>query len=198
MPRKSPPVESRFTWGLIVVWGSAETPEESHRRGSSSLLGTASCAAPVELSRSSGKERERERERKDSRGVREARSGTVSTKNRREVGGTERKSVHTPAYEMAFMMPVVKNEWDIYKTNRSRRSSECSNPQACRSRKVSPPPFERRAMFIIMRRGAVFFNCFRVASVCAEKIKRNRSRKGEREMSVLGSCIMRNEFRENL
>ena len=35
------------------------------------------------------------------------------------------------------MMPVVKNEWDIYKTNRSRRSSECSNPQACRSRKVS-------------------------------------------------------------
>ncbi|CAB0036156.1 unnamed protein product [Trichogramma brassicae] len=38
---------------------------------------------------------------------------------------------------MAFMMPVVKNEWDIYKTNRSRRSSECSNPQACRSRKIS-------------------------------------------------------------
>lgn len=38
---------------------------------------------------------------------------------------------------MAFMMPVMKNEWDIYKTNRSRRSSECSNPQACRSRKVS-------------------------------------------------------------
>ncbi|XP_076172976.1 uncharacterized protein LOC143149454 isoform X2 [Ptiloglossa arizonensis] len=38
---------------------------------------------------------------------------------------------------MAFMMPVVKNEWDIYKTNRHRRSSECSNPQACRSRKVS-------------------------------------------------------------
>ncbi|EZA57123.1 hypothetical protein X777_01729 [Ooceraea biroi] len=37
---------------------------------------------------------------------------------------------------MAFMMPVVKNEWDIYKTNRSRRSSECSNPQACRSRKI--------------------------------------------------------------
>ena len=35
------------------------------------------------------------------------------------------------------MMPVMKNEWDIYKTNRSRRSSECSNPQACRSRKVS-------------------------------------------------------------
>lgn len=42
-----------------------------------------------------------------------------------------------PAIEMAFMMPVMKNEWDIYKTNRSRRSSECSNPQACRSRKVS-------------------------------------------------------------
>lgn len=27
-----------------------------------------------------------------------------------------------PAVEMAFMMPVVKNEWDIYKTNRTRRS----------------------------------------------------------------------------
>ncbi|XP_044730209.1 uncharacterized protein LOC123293446 isoform X1 [Chrysoperla carnea] len=38
---------------------------------------------------------------------------------------------------MAFMMPVVKNDWDIYKSNRSRRSSECSNPQTCRSRKVS-------------------------------------------------------------
>ncbi|GLH14965.1 Uncharacterized protein GBIM_19389 [Gryllus bimaculatus] len=38
---------------------------------------------------------------------------------------------------MAFMMPVVKNDWDIYKSNRSRRSSECSNPQSCRSRKVS-------------------------------------------------------------
>ncbi|XP_075233597.1 uncharacterized protein LOC142331513 isoform X1 [Lycorma delicatula] len=35
---------------------------------------------------------------------------------------------------MAFMMPVVKNDYDIYK---SRRSSECSNPQSCRSRKVS-------------------------------------------------------------
>lgn len=34
-------------------------------------------------------------------------------------------------------MPVVKNDWDIYKSNRSRRSSECSNPQTCRSRKVS-------------------------------------------------------------
>lgn len=34
-------------------------------------------------------------------------------------------------------MPVVKNDWDIYKSNRSRRSSECSNPQSCRSRKVS-------------------------------------------------------------
>lgn len=38
---------------------------------------------------------------------------------------------------MAFMMPVVKNDWDIYKSNRSRRSSECSNGQSCRSRKVS-------------------------------------------------------------
>ncbi|XP_014242744.1 uncharacterized protein LOC106662853 isoform X2 [Cimex lectularius] len=36
---------------------------------------------------------------------------------------------------MAFMMPVVKNDYDIYKSARSRRSSECSNP--CRSRKVS-------------------------------------------------------------
>ncbi|XP_011149709.1 uncharacterized protein LOC105189356 isoform X1 [Harpegnathos saltator] len=45
---------------------------------------------------------------------------------------------------MAFMMPVVKNEWDIYKTNRSRRSSECSNPQACRSRKVWPTSRQNR------------------------------------------------------
>lgn len=39
--------------------------------------------------------------------------------------------------EMAFMMPVVKNDWDIYKSNRTRRVSECSNPSTCRSRKVS-------------------------------------------------------------
>ncbi|XP_054264115.1 uncharacterized protein LOC128987342 isoform X2 [Macrosteles quadrilineatus] len=38
---------------------------------------------------------------------------------------------------MAFMMPVVKNDYNIYKNGRSRRSSECSNPQSCRSRKVS-------------------------------------------------------------
>lgn len=38
---------------------------------------------------------------------------------------------------MAFMMPVVKNDWDIYKSNRQRRVSECSNPSTCRSRKVS-------------------------------------------------------------
>ncbi|KAK9511916.1 hypothetical protein O3M35_000477 [Rhynocoris fuscipes] len=38
---------------------------------------------------------------------------------------------------MAFMMPVVKNDYDIYKTARSRRSSECSNPTSCRSRKIS-------------------------------------------------------------
>ncbi|KAG8229368.1 hypothetical protein J437_LFUL009683 [Ladona fulva] len=37
--------------------------------------------------------------------------------------------------KMAFMMPVVKNDWDIYRSNRSRRSSECSN--STRSRKVS-------------------------------------------------------------
>lgn len=35
------------------------------------------------------------------------------------------------------MMPVVKNDYNIYKSGRSRRSSECSNPQSCRSRKVS-------------------------------------------------------------
>ncbi|XP_037915339.1 uncharacterized protein LOC119654208 [Hermetia illucens] len=38
---------------------------------------------------------------------------------------------------MAFMMPVMKNEFDIYKGGRSRRISECSNGSACRSRKVS-------------------------------------------------------------
>ncbi|XP_055603055.1 uncharacterized protein LOC129754414 [Uranotaenia lowii] len=37
---------------------------------------------------------------------------------------------------MAFMMPVMKNEFDIYK-GRQRRVSECSNQSACRSRKVS-------------------------------------------------------------
>lgn len=37
---------------------------------------------------------------------------------------------------MAFMMPVMKNEFDIYK-GRQRRVSECSNNNACRSRKVS-------------------------------------------------------------
>jgi len=57
------------------------------------------------------------------------------------------------ADEMAFMMPVVKNEWDIYKTNRSRRSSECSNPQACRSRKVSEDD-------IYFTRYGVFFPLF--------------------------------------
>lgn len=38
---------------------------------------------------------------------------------------------------MAFMMPVVKNDYDIYKSNRNRRISECSNPSNCRSRKIS-------------------------------------------------------------
>lgn len=37
---------------------------------------------------------------------------------------------------MAFMMPVMKKEFDIYKTSRSRNTSECSN-NSCRSRKVS-------------------------------------------------------------
>ncbi|EGK97406.1 AGAP013079-PA [Anopheles gambiae str. PEST] len=37
---------------------------------------------------------------------------------------------------MAFMMPVMKNEFDIYK-GRQRRISECSNQSNCRSRKVS-------------------------------------------------------------
>lgn len=35
------------------------------------------------------------------------------------------------------MMPVMKNEFDIYKGQRPRRVSECSNQSACRSRKVS-------------------------------------------------------------
>lgn len=34
-------------------------------------------------------------------------------------------------------MPVMKNEFDIYKTSRSRHASECSNTSNCRSRKVS-------------------------------------------------------------
>ncbi|RZF39891.1 hypothetical protein LSTR_LSTR010519 [Laodelphax striatellus] len=35
---------------------------------------------------------------------------------------------------MAFMVPVVRKDYDIYK---QRRISECSNSQTCRSRKVS-------------------------------------------------------------
>lgn len=35
---------------------------------------------------------------------------------------------------MAFMMPVVRNDYNIYKDGRSRRTSECT---PCRSRKVS-------------------------------------------------------------
>lgn len=39
---------------------------------------------------------------------------------------------------MAFMMPVMKNEFDIYKTSRSRKESDCSNnSKECRSRKIS-------------------------------------------------------------
>lgn len=38
---------------------------------------------------------------------------------------------------MAFMMPVMKKEFDIYRTGRSRRTSECSNSSSCRSRKIS-------------------------------------------------------------
>lgn len=68
------------------------------------------------------------------------RKGTVLSSSRNRGREREKKRVRVsgvPALEMAFMMPVVKNEWDIYKTNRNRRSSECSNPQSCRSRKVS-------------------------------------------------------------
>ncbi|XP_037028221.1 uncharacterized protein LOC119068647 [Bradysia coprophila] len=38
---------------------------------------------------------------------------------------------------MAFMVPVMKKDYDIYKTSRSRRVSECSKSSACSSRKVS-------------------------------------------------------------
>lgn len=85
------------------------------------------------------KEKEKEREGEGSR-----KEGFVKGKGTRRGGrGNERRRRKTvPARitattKMAFMMPVMKNEWDIYKTNRSRRSSECSNPRACRSRKVS-------------------------------------------------------------
>ncbi|XP_055545244.1 uncharacterized protein LOC129730165 [Wyeomyia smithii] len=37
---------------------------------------------------------------------------------------------------MAFMMPVMKNEFDIYK-GRQRPVSECSNQSSCHSRKIS-------------------------------------------------------------
>lgn len=38
---------------------------------------------------------------------------------------------------MAFMVPVMRKDFDIYKTGRSRRASECSKSSACSSRKVS-------------------------------------------------------------
>lgn len=38
---------------------------------------------------------------------------------------------------MAFMVPVMKKDFDIYKTGRSRRASDCSKSSACSSRKVS-------------------------------------------------------------
>lgn len=34
---------------------------------------------------------------------------------------------------MAFMMPVVKNDYNIYKSNRNRRVSECSNDKTSTS-----------------------------------------------------------------
>lgn len=38
---------------------------------------------------------------------------------------------------MAFMVPVMRKEFDIYKTGRSRRASDCSSSHSCHSRKVS-------------------------------------------------------------
>ncbi|XP_019757372.2 uncharacterized protein LOC109535808 [Dendroctonus ponderosae] len=38
---------------------------------------------------------------------------------------------------MAFMMPVVKNDWNIYKSNRSRKTSECNTSCTTRTRKIS-------------------------------------------------------------
>lgn len=38
---------------------------------------------------------------------------------------------------MAFMMPVVKNDWDIYNSQRSRRTSESTEKNTGRVRKVS-------------------------------------------------------------
>lgn len=35
------------------------------------------------------------------------------------------------------MVPVMRKEFDIYKTGRSRRASECSSSHSCHSRKVS-------------------------------------------------------------
>lgn len=35
------------------------------------------------------------------------------------------------------MVPVMKKDFDIYKTGRSRRASDCSKSSACSSRKVS-------------------------------------------------------------
>ncbi|CAH2041485.1 unnamed protein product, partial [Iphiclides podalirius] len=49
---------------------------------------------------------------------------------------------------MAFMMPVVKNDWDIYHSQRSRRTSESAEKVAVggRVRKVSESRSEGPAM----------------------------------------------------
>ncbi|KAL0878532.1 hypothetical protein ABMA27_003620 [Loxostege sticticalis] len=55
---------------------------------------------------------------------------------------------------MAFMMPVVKNDWDIYNSQRSRRTSESAEKTAGRVRKVSESRSEGPA-FASGTRGAL-------------------------------------------
>ncbi|XP_038212715.1 uncharacterized protein LOC119832955 [Zerene cesonia] len=62
---------------------------------------------------------------------------------------------------MAFMMPVVKNDWDIYNSQRSRRASESADKAGIggRMRKVSEsrsegPAFSPRAAALSPHRSA--------------------------------------------
>ncbi|XP_028155785.1 uncharacterized protein LOC114349560 isoform X2 [Ostrinia furnacalis] len=56
---------------------------------------------------------------------------------------------------MAFMMPVVKNDWDIYNSQRSRRTSESAEKSIGRVRKVSESRSEGPALGAMGARGAL-------------------------------------------
>lgn len=46
----------------------------------------------------------------------------------------------------AFMTPVLKNDWEVYKTNRSRNSSESSSISASSNQRSRPTHVKRRGI----------------------------------------------------